>query len=80
MQAGAQKWGFSQGRHQERTSAPTGQLMSTAQGRCPRFCILVFVLHLETGLQECLRHKAPKTQAQKVQVSQNDAGKPFSSK
>ena len=26
------------------------QLMSTAQGLCPRFCILVFVLYLETGL------------------------------
>ena len=50
VQAGAQKWGFSQGRRQERTAAPTGQLMSTAQGLCPRFCILVFVLCLETGL------------------------------
>lgn len=79
MQAGVQKWGFSQGRRQERTSASTGQLMSTAQGFCPGFWILVFVLYLGS-CQECFRNKASKTQAQKVQVSHNDAGKPFSSK
>lgn len=50
MQAGTQKRGFSQGRHQERTAAPTWQLMSTAQGLCPGFWILVCVLHYEMGL------------------------------
>lgn len=42
--------GLLQGRHQERTPAPTGQLMSTAQGLCPMFWILVFILYHKMGL------------------------------